>query len=418
MTNKLKLSNAIRQLPEINELSKEQIYDNKRTKKDLIELGKKLGLTGLYKLKKAELQSIIWAEISEIKGYLEAENKKKDNAIASLKEAKEYDTFTYPIEPMANEIYSQIQTFLSKEKSFSDIKLRINSVVAKFAGDELKRYENFSTRKDRRNTLKTLLNKTLAIESNLIKSDMELLVDYFYNQLLAFNSTESINDSKEYKKKIKRFNSGSKLTINIEKLILNCLETMTKLESDETIKWTDLTIFLAIGTGRRPVEIHALGTFEYVDDFTLHFSGQAKTRGAEEANLAYNIPTIFPAKLLIKAHILLSETGKRIDPEIQKNDRKAVNRLISAQMSRAMKPYEGIDLYALRAIYADINWELNKDTFIKQGIEKHIKYGEWLGHIGREGQADTTFMSYMKYQIKDFNKVRTQTLLFGNPPSN
>jgi hypothetical protein len=56
-------------------------------------------------------------------------------------------------------------------------------------------------------------------------------------------------------------------------------------------------------------EIHSLGSFEVAGDYQLHFTGQAKTRGAEDAKTDYIIPTLFPAATLKRAIEYLEEQG-------------------------------------------------------------------------------------------------------------
>jgi hypothetical protein len=53
---------------------------------------------------------------------------------------------------------------------------------------------------------------------------------------------------------------------------------------------------------------------------------KAKTRGAEDAKTDYIIPTLFPAATLKRAIEYLGEQGRRLDPQVQKSDRNAVNK--------------------------------------------------------------------------------------------
>jgi hypothetical protein len=154
-------------------------------------------------------------------------------------------------------------------------------------------------------------------------------------------------------------------------------------------------------------EIHSLGSFEVTGEYTMHFSGQAKTRGVEDAKTDYTIPTLFPAAILQRAIEYLAEQERRIDPEEQKRDRNAVNSAFAMALSRAMGKYKGISYKGLRAIYAECQWALLPKNE-KARTEKHTKYSDWLGHLDKDGAQDATFMSYMVYQIADFEAIKGQ----------
>jgi hypothetical protein len=154
-------------------------------------------------------------------------------------------------------------------------------------------------------------------------------------------------------------------------------------------------------------EIHSLGSFEVVGEYQLHFSGQAKTRGAEDAKTDYVIPTLFPAATLKRAIEYLGELERRLDPEIQKRDRNAVNKTYAMALSRAVDKYPGISYKGLRAIYAECQWALLPERE-KVKTTQHRKYSDWLGHIDKDGSIDTTFVSYMVYNVTDIEAVKRQ----------
>jgi hypothetical protein len=64
-------------------------------------------------------------------------------------------------------------------------------------------------------------------------------------------------------------------------------------------------ISIALGliavTGRRPIKILYTGDFGEIDDERVFFTGQAKTRGAENSSDDYAIPTLISASEVIAA---------------------------------------------------------------------------------------------------------------------
>jgi hypothetical protein len=212
--------------------------------------------------------------------------------------------------------------------------------------------------------------------------------------------------SKTYRKQVGVKNRG-KLPLEIAGLVGACKKTLDQLKNSEQPHWTKVSVAVALGTGRRMAEIHSLGSFEVIGEYKLHFSGQAKTREAEQAKTDYDIPTLFPATALKLAIDYLDQQGRRLDPDIQKADRNAVNAAYAMALSREMSKYSGINYKGLRAIYAECQWALLSEPE-RHRTEKHIKYSDWLGHIDKEGASDATFMSYMVYQVADIDKVKRE----------
>ena len=107
----------------------------------------------------------------------------------------------------------------------------------------------------------------------------------------------------------------------------------------------------------------------------------------------------------------LGECDRRLPKDVQKGDRKAVNKKFGMSLSRAMDRYRDINYKALRAIYADLLWNFGKSKFEAKGIEKHTLYSDWLGHVDIDGQQDSTFMSYMTYAIEDLDSIHNLLVL-------
>jgi integrase len=285
------------------------------------------------------------------------------------------------------------------------MKEEINGVVTAIARAEMREYE-FSTVKTRRVDIKKALLVMVDGEIPLLKETMEILTEYFYSQLLSFQREDSVELAKTYKQQVKGKNR-EKTSVEIGQLVADCHKTLEQLANGLNPHWTKVSVAVALGTGRRMAEVHALGQFEVTGEYSLHFCGQAKTRGVEDAKTDYTIPTLFPAATLKMAVDYLEGQGRRLNPELQKADRNAVNKAYAMGLSRVMDKYPGINYKGLRAIYAECQWALLPESS-KAKTEKHIKYADWLGHIDKDGSQDATFMSYMVYNVTDIEAVKTQ----------
>jgi len=285
------------------------------------------------------------------------------------------------------------------------MKEAINGVVAAIARAEMREFE-FSTVKTRRVDIKKAMEAAVDAEIPLLKETMQVLMEYFYSQLLSFQRDDSVELSKTYRQKVKGKNTA-KTPVEITSLVEDCHRTLEQLMTNQEPHWTKVSVAAALGTGRRMAEIHSLGSFEVAGRYSLHFTGQAKTRGAEDAKTDYTIPTLFPAATLKRAIEYLGEQGRRLDPQVQKSDRNAVNRAYAMALSRAVDKYPGISYKGLRAIYAECQWALLPESE-KVETSQHRKYSDWLGHIDKDGSIDTTFVSYMVYNVTDIELVKGQ----------
>jgi hypothetical protein len=239
-------------------------------------------------------------------------------------------------------------------------------------------------------------------EPNTIEAGrVDLLIEDVFNSFF-----EGLKNTQSNTPKVKG-NNEAKTPIEITLLVGDCRQTLDQLMNGKEPHWTKVSVAVALGTGRRMAEIHSLGQFEVTGDYALHFTGQAKTRGAEDAKTDYFIPTLFRAATLKRAIEYLDEQKRRLAPEVQKRDRNAVNRAYAMALSRVMDKYPGINYKGLRAIYAEFQWALLPETE-KAKTSQHRKYSDWLGHIDRDGEIDTTFVSYMVYNVTDIEAVKGQ----------
>ena len=103
--------------------------------------------------------------------------------------------------------------------------------------------------------------------------------------------------------------------IDVTELFSRAATTLVRAYGDKKLpRWIDVSIALSLATGRRMSEIHSTGSFEYVDDNHVMFSGQLKKKGDGSA---YVIPTLLPAKLIVDGHEYLKALDKYIvdDPK-------------------------------------------------------------------------------------------------------
>ena len=93
------------------------------------------------------------------------------------------------------------------------------------------------------------------------------------------------------------------------------LSTLT--DTTPSYRWREVSCALAFVTGRRMAEVHSSAVFTEVDEYTVSFTGQAKTKGEQAArysdNPSYDIPTLIPSKYVVNALKWLDDNGKRLD---------------------------------------------------------------------------------------------------------
>lgn len=139
-----------------------------------------------------------------------------------------------------------------------------------------------------------------------------------------------------------------------------------------------VTAALLLLTGRRPWEILGTGSFERAGDEALLFAGQAKTRGAESAQVGpYEIPVLAEPDLILRAFKSVRDRYDLSGMEYQK----AHNRY-SKTLGQYAKQYfadergEAITPSDLRAAYATIAFE----WFAPADVSLNAYFARILGH--------------------------------------
>ncbi len=404
MNAAISLTYILDKLTDLLPLTYEQL-DGMTSKQLRDDVAKILGINKAYQLKKSQLLDACWQGLENVRNQLQIDEATRDKAKVALSQLKKNEDYQIPVTEVANKAYGRLRDIAQKGANLQEMKEAINGVVAAISRVEMREFE-FSTVKTRRVDIRKAMQAMVDSEIPLLKETMQVLTEYFYSQLLSFQRDDSVELSKTYRQKVKGKNTA-KTPVEITSLVSDCQRTLDQLMAEKEPHWTKVSAAAALGTGRRMAEIHSLGSFEVAGDYQLHFTGQAKTRGAEDAKTDYIIPTLFPAATLKRAIEYLGELERRLDPEIQKRDRNAVNKAYAMALSRAVDKYPGISYKGLRAIYAECQWALLPESE-KVKTSQHRKYSDWLGHIDKDGSIDTTFVSYMVYNVTDIEAVKGQ----------
>src|SRR5919202_1350711 len=355
MNAAISLTHILDKLPDLLPLTYDQL--SAMTSKELRDnVARFLGISKAYQLKKAQLLYACWEALENVRNQLQADEESRQRGKVTLSQLKKNEDYQIPIAEVATKAYGRLRKIARNGADLQEMKEAINGLVATIARTEMSQYE-FSTVKTRRVDVKKAMQAMVDSEIPLLKETMQVLIEYFYSQLLSFQRDDSVELSKTYRQKVKGKNTA-KTPIEITSLVGDCQRTLELLMNGHKPHWAKVSVAAALGTGRRMAEIHSLGSFEVAGKYSLHFSGQAKTRGAEDAKTDYVIPTLFPAATLMRAIEYLGEQERRLDPEEQKRDRNAVNRAYAMALSRAVEKYPGISYKGLRAIYAECQWGL------------------------------------------------------------
>lgn len=184
-------------------------------------------------------------------------------------------------------------------------------------------------------------------------------------QLTSASKAESNRLTKEAASK--RTEAVNRIPIDPSKSLAyakNTLELLSEIWDDPQMKWMDVSIALALVTGRRMVEIHQSGQFELIpgNDHQIIFKGQAKGKnrkvlvddegfyigetvpsnpdGLEASEAKFIIETLVDPQLVINGIEFLEYKVKRLDP---KADSALVNARYSKQISARLKEVEEWD---------------------------------------------------------------------------
>lgn len=201
---------------------------------------------------------------------------------------------------------------------------------------------------------------------------------------------------------------------------LKILEMIHALLKKDT--WQELTLGLALATGRRSVEIIYFGDFKQVGEYQLSFSGQRKTK--MYGNKEFSIPSLVDTDIVINAVERLRSTT-RIESLISKLDAKGLheaeyarqingsvaatlNQLIRDTFNPEQKKKEHWILKDSRALYARIsyaNYVANAKKAGRVPSQDSVFFSDVLGHTDPNEQA-----SYKQFVISDEENLNAYQL--------
>ena len=169
--------------------------------------------------------------------------------------------------------------------------------------------------------------------------------------------------------------------VNIDSLLTKAVDLLEKLDFDNPVKghWKDVSIALALTTGRRQSEIHFSGSFrEGENDHELIFVGQLKGKSlADKISTEMSIPTLIPTHLILKGIVWLHLVERRYESPLM------VNNVCAKPLGLQTKEKWGsaislpkIKYHGLRQLYA----QAATKNFCPKTLHESVYKGRILGH--------------------------------------
>lgn len=210
-----------------------------------------------------------------------------------------------------------------------------------------------------------------------------------------------VNDAKTLEKVKKSDLKNFKKRRNSSDNVVNDFKGMLAQASKmiNSYSYSDITLGLALLTGRRTIELLKTGTFKYVDKDHVKFSGQAKKR--EKVSKAYTIPVLNgQAKEVCKALELLRKVR-----DFSQTENEEVHNIVSSNLNKAVrKNFENyspklLHVHDLRKIYASYCLEKvrGNDKYIKE-MNRRYFLGLILGHYNEEEGNTNSISNGERYE--------------------
>ncbi len=247
-------------------------------------------------------------------------------------------------------------------------------------------------------------------KKDLLSLNVEHHSYYLFEPKGAVKDWIKDDDSKQLSKKL-----HNQIVVNPKWIKDLSLILLTK----ESPSDSDLCVGLALSTGRRLTEIMKTAKVKMVDDRTLLFSGQLKTKNRHlfESVKPYNIPTLIDAKIVLQAFKTLRKAtrkdklkftdvqGNEVESMVKDGDikdydhNKAVHRKYERTMNSAVRmnlQNGNFSLKDCRALYTEITYENHKLPGEARSAYRH----RVLGHSMIETQ-----LHYEAFQISESVKT-------------
>ncbi len=196
-----------------------------------------------------------------------------------------------------------------------------------------------------------LLNELRAIAKNnpdyqRLRDEMIDFIDRVQETTnLLFRPFENVRREMSVEKRDTLTSAENKLTIDITDQLYRAFDVLAVLEPNMDSKelfekhgftWEDVSISMALVTGRRMAEIHKTAEFEVIADEThrIKFKGQVKA-GRKNSSERWNvIPVLIPSDLVIAGLSFLEYNNKRLGED---RDTSHVNARFSTALSKSLK---------------------------------------------------------------------------------
>ena len=231
---------------------------------------------------------------------------------------------------------------------------------------------------DLRNNLDELLRKYRDTNQNLYKKLHSLKIEHhaFY----------CMRPSIDVVKRVKAKSSDNLIHKHTsQKIVRRVLIEQVLSEFSQSDHWVDLSIYVALASGRRSIETLKTGEFKKSKAFHVLFDGQAKTKGRDDTG-TFAIPVLSKPAILINTHrnlsTLLSKTrfyGKHFSDLT--NDE--INGATAGRLNRTVRKIFGDEFTFkdLRAIYAKVASEKYHNA---KNESLPVFYSKILGHSEKD----------------------------------
>ncbi|MEO1396000.1 MAG: protelomerase family protein [Cyanobacteria bacterium J06634_5] len=226
--------------------------------------------------------------------------------------------------------------------------------------------------------LRQLASGQISGYGSLSKADLiaQLLAEG--ERLRNFARSLNIRQPEGSSEKVVAQQDNNKTKVNVAPLIAYADSVLRALDTLKRRDWVQVSVAIAIATGRRMSEIHGESTKFERQGSMLSFTGQLKASGEAatyyQKNPSYVIPCLVSPDLIVAGHEWLKKQGK-----VESSSKKAhgrFSRYLSQQVKRVFfeagvkGPASKHTYKALRVIYAQVSFlksdANDKDTYIAE----------------------------------------------------
>ena len=132
-----------------------------------------------------------WQALENVRNQLQIDQSEREQGKEALQRLRKNDEYVIPTTTVAADAYKRLRGIAQKEANLQKMKEAVNGVVATSARSEMRRFK-FSTVKTRRVDVKEAMQAMVNSEIPLLKETMQVLLEYFYSQLLSFQRDYSV----------------------------------------------------------------------------------------------------------------------------------------------------------------------------------------------------------------------------------